>query len=193
MNETKQHSFVLASASPRRIELLNNIKIFPKIIYSSEINEDINSKENPKKYCIRVAKNKALKALEKYPEEFILSADTIVFCGNKIFLKPKDKEEAKEFLTFFSGRKHNVLTCICLAKNNLIKVKKVITKLTFKRLNRQEIEEYLSTNEWKDKAGAYAIQGYAEKFIKRINGSYSNVVGLPLFETYNLLNSQGLI
>ncbi|NCU48775.1 MAG: MAF protein, partial [Candidatus Fonsibacter lacus] len=80
MNETK-HSFVLASGSPRRIELLNNIKIFPKIIYSSEINEDINSKENPKKYCIRVAKNKALKALEKYPEEFILSADTIVFCS----------------------------------------------------------------------------------------------------------------
>jgi septum formation protein len=192
MNKTK-HSFVLSSGSPRRIELLNNIKIFPKIIYSSEINEDIISKENPKKYCIRIAKNKALKALEKYPEEYILSADTIVFCSNKIFLKPKDKEEAKKFLAFFSGRKHTVLTCICLAKKNLIKVKKVFTKVTFKRLNTQEIEEYLLTNEWKDKAGAYAIQGYAEKFIKRINGSYSNVVGLPLFETYNLLNSQGLI
>ncbi|NDG20385.1 MAG: septum formation protein Maf [Proteobacteria bacterium] len=192
MNETK-HSFVLASASPRRIELLKNIKIFPKITYPSEINEDIISKENPRKYCIRIAKNKALKALEKYPEEFILSADTIVFCSNKIFLKPKDKEEAKKFLAFFSGRKHNVLTCVCLAKKNLIKVKKVFTKITFKRLNTQEIEEYLLTNEWKDKAGAYAIQGYAEKFIKRINGSYSNVVGLPLFETYNLLNSQGLI
>jgi septum formation protein len=192
MNETK-HSFVLASASLRRIELLNNIKIFPKIIYSSDINEDINSKENPKNYCIRIAKNKALKALEKYPEEFVLSADTIVFCSNKIFLKPKNKEEAKKFLTFFSGRKHNVLTCVCLAKRNLIKVKKVITKITFKKLTNQEIEEYILTNEWKDKAGAYAIQGYAEKFIKRINGSYSNVVGLPLFETYNLLNSQGLI
>lgn len=192
MSEIK-HSFVLATASPRRIELLNNIKIFPKIIYSSDINEDKNSKEDPNKYCVRVAKNKALKALEKYPEEFILSADTIVFCSNKIFLKPKNKEEAKDFLAFFSGRKHNVLTCVCLAKKNLIKVKKVITKVTFKRLSKQEIEEYLSTNEWKDKAGAYAIQGYAEKFIKRINGSYSNVVGLPLFETYNLLNSQGLI
>jgi septum formation protein len=141
MNETK-HSFVLATASPRRIELLNNIKIFPKIIYSSDINEDINSKEDPKKYCIRIAKNKALKALEKYPEEFILSADTIVFCSNKIFLKPKDKEEAREFLTFFSGRKHNVLTCVCLAKKNSIKVKKVITKVTFKRLNKKEIDEY---------------------------------------------------
>jgi septum formation protein len=192
MNETK-HSFVLASASPRRIELLNNIKIFPKKIYSSEINEDINNKENPKKYCIRVAKNKALKVLEKYPEEYVLSADTIVFCGNKIYLKPKDKEEAKEFLTFFSGRKHNVLTCLCLAKKNLIKVKMVITKITFKRLNKREIEEYLSTNEWKDKAGAYAIQGYAEKFIKRIKGSYSNVVGLPLFETFNILKSYKLI
>jgi len=192
MNETKR-SFVLASASPRRIELLKNIKIYPKMTYSSEINEDIISKESPKKYCIRIAKNKALKALEKYPEEFILSADTIVFCGNKIFLKPQDKEEAKKFLTFFSGRKHNVLTCICLAKKNLIKLKKVFTKVTFKRLNVQEIEEYLSTNEWKDKAGAYAIQGYAEKFIKRINGSYSNVVGLPLFETFNILKTYKLI
>ena len=192
MNEAK-HSFVLASSSPRRIELLNNIKIFPKKIYSSEINEDINNTENPKKYCVRVAKNKALKVLEKYPEEYVLSADTIVFCGNKIFLKPKDKEEAREFLTFFSGRKHNVLTCLCLAKKNLIKVKMVITKITFKRLNKHEIEEYLSTNEWKDKAGAYAIQGYAEKFIKRINGSYSNVVGLPLFETFNILKSYKLI
>ena len=192
MNETK-HSFVLASASPRRIELLKNIKVFPKITYSSEINEDIISKESPKKYCIRIAKNKALKALEKYPEEFVLSADTIVFCSNKIFLKPKDKKEATNFLAFFSGRKHNVLTCLCLAKKDSIKVKKVMTKVTFKRLNQREIDEYLSTNEWKDKAGAYAIQGYAEKFIKRINGSYSNIVGLPLFETYNLLSSQGLI
>jgi septum formation protein len=192
MNEIK-HSFVLASSSPRRIELLNNIKIFPKKIYSSEINEDINGKENPKKYCIRVSKNKALKALEKYPEESVLSADTIVFCGNKIFLKPRNKEEAKEFLAFFSGRKHNVLTCLCLAKKNSIKVKIVITKVSFKRLNKQEIEEYLSTNEWKDKAGAYAIQGYAEKFIKRINGSYSNIVGLPLFETFNILKSYKLI
>ncbi len=130
MNKTK-HSFVLSSASPRRIELLNNIKIFPKIIYSSDINEDINSKESPKKYCIRVAKNKAVKALEKYPEEFVLSADTIVFCSNKIFLKPKDKEEAREFLTFFSGRKHNVLTCVCLAKKNSIKVKKSYNKSYF--------------------------------------------------------------
>ena len=146
-----------------------------------------------KNIAVRVAKNKALKALEKYPEEFILSADTIVFCSNKIFLKPKDKEEAKKFLTFFSGRKHNVLTCVCLAKKNLIKVKKVFTKVTFKRLNTHEIEEYLLTNEWKDKAGAYAIQGYAEKFIKRINGSYSNIVGLPLFETFNILKSYKLI
>ena len=80
-----------------------------------------------------------------------------------------------------------------MAKKNSIKIKKVITKVTFKRLNDKEIEEYLSNDEWKDKAGGYAIQGYAEKFIKRINGSYSNVIGLPLFETYNLLSSKGLI
>jgi septum formation protein len=192
MNETK-HSFVLASASPRRVELLNSIKIFPKIIYTSNINETKCKNEDPRKYCNRIASDKAIKAIEKYPDDFILSADTIVFCSKKIFLKPKNEDEAKAFLSFFSGRKHNVLTCVCLAKKNVIKVKEVITKITFKRLSRQEIEEYLLTNEWKDKAGAYGIQGYAEKFVKRINGSYSNVVGLPLFETYNLLNSYGLI
>ena len=100
MNETK-HSFVLASTSPRRIELLNNIKIFPKIIYSSDINEDIKSKEDPTKYCVRVAKNKALKALEKYPEEFVLSADTIVFCSNKVFLKLKTKKRPRIFCLSF--------------------------------------------------------------------------------------------
>jgi septum formation protein len=82
---------------------------------------------------------------------------------------------------------------VCLAKKKLIKVEKVMTKITFKRLTKQEIEKYLLTNEWRDKAGAYGIQGYAEKFIKKINGSYSNVVGLPLFETSNLLKSHSLI
>ncbi len=192
MNETKP-SFVLASKSPRRLSLLKSINIYPKIIYCSNIDEGINKKEDPRNYCLRITKAKALKAKEKYPEQFILSADTIVFCSKKIFLKPKDKQEAKEFLNFFSGRKHNVLSCVCLIKNSSIKVKTVITKITFKKIEKNEIDEYLLTNEWKDKAGAYAIQGYAEKFIKRINGSYSNVVGLPLFETYSLLNSKGII
>ena len=96
-------------------------------------------------------------------------------------------------MNFFSGRKHNILTYVCLVKSNFIKLKKSITKITFKRLSANEIDDYLLSKEWKDKSGGYAIQGYAEKFVKRINGSYSNVVGLPLLETCNLLKSKNLI
>ena len=188
-----KNNFVLATASPRRIDLLKTINITPKIIYATDIDETIILNENPKVYCARIAKNKALKAQEKYPNDFILAADTVVFASRRLFLKPKDKIEAKKFLNFFSGRKHNILTYVCLVKSNFIKLKKSITKITFKRLSANEINDYLLSKEWKDKSGGYAIQGYAEKFVKRINGSYSNVVGLPLLETCNLLKSKNLI
>ncbi len=185
--------FVLASKSQRRIDLLNKIGIKPSFIQPSDINEEVRKKEKPKDYCKRIAIEKALDISKNFKGLFILSADTIVFCSNKIFLKPKDKVEARQFLEFFSGRKHSVLTSVCLFKDKIIAQKNVITKITFKKLTPEEIDEYIVTKEWIDKAGAYAIQGYAEKFIKFINGSYSNVVGLPLYETYNLLKSNKLI
>jgi len=185
--------FVLASKSQRRIDLLNKIGIKPSFIQPSGINEESRNKEKPKDYCKRIAIEKALDISKIFKGLFILSADTIVFCGNKIFSKPKHKVEARQFLEFFSGRKHSVLTSVCLFKDKIIAQKNVVTKITFKRLTVEEIDEYISTKEWVDKAGGYAIQGNAEKFIKYINGSYSNVVGLPLYETYNLLKSNELI
>ena len=184
---------VLASASPRRLDLLRSINIIPEIIQAADIDESPKSKEKPIIYCSRLAKEKSDFVFQKYPEMTILSADTIVFCANKIFGKPKSKDEARSFLTFFSGRKHNVLTSIYLRNKNHIKIKNIITKVTFYRLDKTDIEMYLETEEWKNKAGAYAIQGYAERFIKIINGSYSNVVGLPLAKAFNLLKSSNLI
>ena len=184
---------VLASASPRRLDLLKRINIIPEIIQAAHIDESPKKKEKPILYCSRLAKEKGDFVFQKYPEMTILSADTIVFCANKIFGKPKNKDEARSFLTFFSGRKHNVLTSIYLRNKNHTKIKNIITKVTFYRLDKTDIEMYLESEEWKNKAGAYAIQGYAERFIKIINGSYSNVVGLPLAKAFNLLKSSNLI
>lgn len=184
---------VLASASPRRLELLKRIHIIPEIVKPANIDEAIKKKEKPTQYCERIARTKGDFVFEQYPDKTILSADTIVFCSNKIFGKPENIEEARNFLSFFSGRKHNVLTVIYLRNKEHIKLKKIISKVTFNRLEAKDIELYLKSNEWKNKAGGYAIQGYADRFVKIINGSYSNIVGLPLSQVFNLLKSFKLI
>jgi len=184
---------VLASASPRRLELLKRIHIIPEIVKPANIDEAKKKKEKPTQYCERIARKKGDFVFEQYPDKTILSADTIVFCSNKIFGKPENIEEARNFLSFFSGRKHNVLTVIYLRNKEQIKLKKIISKLTFNRLEAKDIELYLKSNEWKNKAGGYAIQGYADRFVKIINGSYSNIVGLPLSQVFNLLKSFKLI
>jgi septum formation protein len=184
---------VLASGSLRRLDLLKKINIIPEIIEAADIDENPKRKEKPILYCSRLSKEKGDFVFQKYPEMTILSADTIVFCSNKIFGKPKNKDEARSFLTFFSGRKHSVLTSVYLRNKNHTKLKNIITKVSFNRLDSADIEMYLETEEWKNKAGAYAIQGYADRFVKIINGSYSNVVGLPLAKVYNLLKLSNLI
>ena len=184
---------VLASASSRRLELLNKINIVPEIIQAANIDETPKKKEKPIEYCKRLAREKGDFVFQNYPDMTVLSADTIVFCGNKIFGKASSDEEARSFLNFFSGRKHSVLTAIYLRNKNLSKIKYSISKVTFIRLEKKDIDIYLATKEWKNKAGAYAIQGYAERFVKTINGSYSNIVGLPLQQAFNLLKTSNLI
>jgi len=184
---------VLASASPRRLDLLRSISIIPEIIKPSDIEETIEKKEDPLKYCSRMAKMKGNFIFEKYPEMTILSADTIVLCGRKVFGKPRNEAEARNFLNIFSGRKHTVVTAIFLKNKKTSNLKKVVSKVTFKRLEKKDIDLYLPTKEWENKAGGYAIQGYAERFIKTLNGSYSNVVGLPLYQAFNLLKSANII
>ena len=184
---------VLASASSRRLELLNKINIVPEIIQAANIDETPKKKEKPIEYCKRLAREKGDFVFQNYPDMTVLSADTIVFCSNKIFGKASSDEEARSFLNFFSGRKHSVLTAIYLRNKNLSKIKYSISKVTFIRLEKKDIDIYLATREWTNKAGAYAIQGYAERFVKTINGSYSNIVGLPLQQAFNLLKTSNLI
>ena len=184
---------VLASASSRRLELLNKINIVPEIIQAANIDETPKKKEKPIEYCKRLAREKGDFVFQNYPDMTVLSADTIVFCSNKIFGKASSDQEARSFLNFFSGRKHSVLTAIYLRNKNLSKIKYSISKVTFIRLEKKDIDIYLATKEWKKKAGAYAIQGYAERFVKTINGSYSNIVGLPLQQAFNLLKTSNLI
>jgi len=180
---------ILASASPRRKELLESTNIFPDLIIPVNIDEKVKPKEKLNIYLKRVTFSKASHVQLKYPEDIVLAADTVVTTHQKIFGKPVNNEDAKKTLKYLSGRNHNVSTGICILYKKLKKVKIVNTKIKLKSLHNDEIDEYIETGEWAGKAGSYAIQGYAERFIVKISGSYSNVVGLPLYETINLLKS----
>tara|TARA_B100000989_G_C19464828_1_gene437795 strand:+ start:535 stop:1101 length:567 start_codon:yes stop_codon:yes gene_type:complete len=180
---------ILASASPRRLELLKSINIYPDVVQGAKIDERIKKKEKVKIFLKRICLEKGLRIQKNYKDDIILSADTIVTTKQKIFGKPKNKVDAMEILKYLSGRNHTVRTSVCVLFRKKKKIKIISTKIKFKNYHNLEIEEYLKTNEWQDKAGAYAIQGFAEQFIIKINGSYSNVVGLPLYETVNLLKS----
>ena len=187
------NGLVLASASPRRLELLKKIHITPEIVHPANIDETIKKKEKPIHYCERIARAKGDFIYQQYPGKTVLSAYTIVFCSNKIFGKPKTEDEARSFLSFLSGRKHSVLTAMYLRNKNITKLKQTISKVTFNRLDKKDIDMYLTTKEWKNKAGAYGIQGYAERFVRTINGSYSNIVGLSLHQAFNLIKSANII
>ena len=139
-----------------------------------------------------MATEKMVIVKEKFPNDLILTADTVVYAGKRIIDKTDNKTEALHFLKILSGRRHRVSTAFNIYLKNKINTLKVVTSIVkIKRLSDSEIENYLATNEWKDKAGVYAIQGSAEKFIQFISGSYSNIVGLPLNQVYGSLNSIG--
>jgi len=185
------YDFILASQSPRRKELLANILIEPKEILVSDIDEAPLKHELPNEYVKRVAREKALFVLKNNPNRTILSCDTIVAMGIRIMQKPENREDAKNTLQKLSGRSHKVISSVCMVKKDgKISQKTITSRVVFKRLSDVEIEEYLDTNEWCDKAGGYGIQGYASCFVRKIIGSYSNIVGLPIMETKNLLNSE---
>ena len=189
-NVNKQ--FILGSQSKRRIELLNQIGVNPDLILNPNINETKKTNELPLNYVRRMAieKNKVFQT--QYPESIILTADTVVSVGRRILPKARDVKKAEECLKLISGRRHKVFTCFTLfAPETSLKVKTIQSIVKFKRLNDEEINYYLLSNEWKGKAGGYAIQGIAASFINFLSGSYSNVVGLPLAELYRMLRSIG--
>lgn len=191
MQPTK-HQFVLASGSPRRLELLRQIGIEPDHIVSADIDETPLKNETPAKLAERLSIEKAEAVKLNWAGHFLLSADTVVALGNRHLGKPIDEGEALAFLTLLSGRRHKVLTGVTVIGPTGTKTTRVVsTTVAFKRLSDAEINAYLGSNEWRGKAGGYAIQGLAGAFVKSINGSFPNVVGLPLFDVKNMLNGLG--
>jgi len=183
---------VLASASPRRLHLLKQIGLAPDAVAPADVDETWEKNEAPRAHAMRLAREKAGAIRKTHPKDFILAADTIVIKGNRILGKPETPAEAKTFLKILSGGRHRVLTSVVvISPNGKSGQKTATTTVAFKVLSPLEIEGYLKSAEWQGKAGGYAIQGLAGGFVKAINGSYSNVVGLPLYETWCLLEGLG--
>ena len=192
LSNTKNLKFILGSSSPRRLELLKQINFYPNEIFKPEINEDPQKKELPILYVKRMAKEKMDFVKNKFPNDLILTADTIVYVGRRIIDKTNEQSKAVKFLELLSGRRHKVSTAFNLYCKDKIDSLRVVTSIVkMKRLTENEIKSYIQSNEWKGKAGAYGIQGSAEKFIQFISGSYTNIVGLPLNQVYGSLNSIG--
>lgn len=179
---------VLASASPRRRDLLMQIGIEPALIDPAEIDETPRPQEPPGPHAERLAREKAMAAVERHPAHLVLAADTVVACGRRIMPNPSDEREARACLRQLSGRRHRVYGGVYLAVPSKPARRRLVqTVVSFKRLEEGEIETYLASGEWRGKAGGYAIQGLAAAFVRSVNGSYSNVVGLPLFEASQIL------
>ena len=183
---------VLASASPRRLDLLRQIGLKPDRVDPADIDEIPRPGELPPAHAIRLAEEKARAVMPRHPGAYILAADTVVACGRRILPKPLDAASARACLKMLSGRRHRVYGGIALASpDERLTLRRVDSHVTFKRLSDAEIAAYLSSGEWRGKAGGYAIQGRAAALIRWVSGSYSNVVGLPLFETFQLLIGRG--
>lgn len=183
---------ILASQSPRRLSLLGQIGITPDAVSPADINEDPIEGEVPRDHALRLAQEKAAKVAGDTPDTIILAADTVVGVGRRILPKAETLEQAKYCLELLSGRGHRVFTGVAVIKADGDMLSRVVeTRLTMKRLSPLELKSYLESGEWEGKAGGYGIQGIAEAYISKIIGSYSNVVGLPLFDTRNLLQGAG--
>lgn len=185
---------ILASASPRRLELLARLGVVPGLIDPADIDETPRKEELPLPYAKRLAAQKAAATAARHPGAVVLGADTVVACGRRILGKPGDEAEARAMLGLLSGRRHRVHSAVTVIDAGGTARNRVSTSiLTFKRLNVGEIAAYLANGEWQGKAGGYAIQGYAEAFVRSLSGSHSGVMGLPLFETRALLISAGVL
>jgi septum formation protein len=189
---------VLASASPRRVTLLSRVGLAPDLLNPTDIDEVPLKRETPRRLSIRLAEAKA-RAATTAPQVvslgagvFILGADTVVGLGRRILPKAETRDEAAACLALLSGRSHWVYSTVCLIAPNGRKTTRCCeTKVRFKRLSREDIDSYLKSDEWRGKAGGYAIQGRAEAFVRNLTGSYSSVMGLPLYETVHLLQGAG--
>ncbi|MBK4721773.1 septum formation protein Maf [Azospirillum sp. YIM DDC1] len=197
MSTETTHRLVLASASPRRLDLLRQIGVVPDAVDPADIDESPLPRELPPQHALRLAGEKAAAVAARHPGAFVLAADTVVACGRRILPKAEEEKQARACLGLLSGRRHRVLGGVVLLSPTgdgeaLRRSDRLVrTDVTFKSLSHEETESYIASGEWQGKAGGYAIQGRAASHIRWIGGSYSNVVGLPLFEVAALLRGAG--
>ena len=183
---------VLASASPRRLDLLARIGVTPDAVDPADIDEGVLKGELPRAHALRLALEKAEIVATRHPDALILGADTVVAVARRILPKVEDEETLRTCMALLSGRRHRVMTGVALARpGGGIRSRLVETMIAMKRLSSEDIDYYASHGEWLGKAGGYALQGYGEVYVRHMAGSYSNVVGLPLAETRHLLKSAG--
>ena len=181
---------VLASASPRRLDLLRQVGIEPAKIDPAHIDETPGPRELPRAYALRMAKAKLAAVAGRHPGAVVLAADSVVVCGRRILPKAETEKDTRACLDLLSGRRHRVLGGVAVgAPDGTVRARLIETVVRFKRLEPAEIDDYIASDEWRGKAGGYAIQGRAACFVSFISGSYSNVVGLPLYETVALLKA----
>ena len=192
-NAAPRPRLILASASPRRLALLRQIGVTPDAVAPTDVDETPRRRERPVDLARRLAEAKAAAVDGGAPgDAFVLAADTVVACGRRILPKANQPAEARGCLLLLSGRRHRVLTGVhVIAPGNRRATRLVATTVTFKRLTPDDVDWYLDNGEWRGKAGGYAVQGRAAIFVRALNGSYSNVVGLPLYETAGLLTGLG--
>jgi len=193
---SEKQTLILASSSPRRLALLQNIAIYPTQIISPNIDEQPLLKETPTQLALRLAEKKAMLVASSQTNAFILAADTVVGTKNKIFDKAETRELVEKYLHFFSGKRIVIYTAISVIKVQKCIIEKIATKLVvskvkFKRFSHEEIQHYLDSNNGIGAAGGFAIQGLGETLVEWLSGSYSGIVGLPLCETANLLKGLG--
>ncbi len=183
---------VLASASPRRLELLAQIALPPDLVDPADLDETPLPRELPAPHALRLAAAKARAVAPRHVGAFVLAADTVVACGRRILPKAETPEDARACLALLSGRRHRVHGAIALVTPaGQLATRRAESIVTLKRLTAEEIADYVASGEWRGKAGGYAIQGLAARFVRALAGSYSNVVGLPLYETVTLLAGHG--
>jgi len=183
---------ILASASPRRLDLLARIGVIPDFVVPADVDESVPKGELPREHTLRLAREKAAAVAAMEPDALVLAADTVVAVGRRILPKVEDEDTLRACMRLLSGRRHRVLTGVALAAlGGVMRERLVETTIAMKRLSDEEIDYYASHGEWRGKAGGYALQGYGEVYVRHIAGSYSNVVGLPLAETRVLLKSAG--
>ncbi len=181
---------ILGSGSPRRRELLAQIGVVADEIRPPDIDETPLAGEIPKQYCSRIAREK-VQAITAAPDDIVLCADTTVALGRRIMGKPADAGEAAEFLVVLGGRRHKIITSVALRRGDTVWQRDVVSYAKMKRLSDVELNTYLASEDWRGKAGGYAIQGPAGAFIPWISGSFTGIVGLPLAETAALLSAAG--